>query len=303
MDIRPAEAVLAVACILLFCSVIFLGITYIDLSKKLALIAPTHQSAALEAKLENISQRMGALEADMGSKFRILAQKVRDLSIGEDYSIILLPALDRTATVYSYPSLSNLDGISSATSVIVGSAAFISSDGHLVTNAHVVETASDLTGDGVADVLLQTRNRTLFIASVKAEDTAHDLALLQVDKMLVQSGSESDIRFAIEDPPTVFQYLSFTKKFIKVGETVLAIGSPAALSGTVTEGIVSSVRTIDGVQYIQTTAPLNAGNSGGPLLNVDGEIIGINTAKLNDTEGIGFAIHYREVQAFIEANS
>jgi S1-C subfamily serine protease len=77
---------------------------------------------------------------------------------------------------------------------------------------------------------------------------------------------------------------------IHTGQRVYTIGNPLGLSHTVTSGIISGQRMQDGIKYLQTDASINPGNSGGPLINDDGQVLGINTMILKDTEGIGFAI-------------
>ena len=79
---------------------------------------------------------------------------------------------------------------------------------------------------------------------------------------------------------------------VDVGTDVVAVGSPLGLQGTVTRGIVSAIRQVDGVKLVQTDASINAGNSGGPLLTEDGKVIGINTLKIREdgVESIGFAV-------------
>jgi len=154
----------------------------------------------------------------------------------------------------------------------LGSGFVIHPAGYIVTNAHVVERASEITvtfADG----------RKLPAERVSA-DPEHDLYILKVntDEPLkaVKLGSAEDLM---------------------IGETVIAIGNPLGYQHTVTVGVVSAVgRTLQfsgGQVYeglIQTDASINPGNSGGPLLNIDGELIGINTAIRGDAQNIGFAI-------------
>ena len=86
---------------------------------------------------------------------------------------------------------------------------------------------------------------------------------------------------------------------LKVSERVYTIGNPSGLSYTVTSGVVSGLRDIDGKRYVQTDAPINPGNSGGPLVTEDGRVIGINSMVMRGVQGIGFAIPIDAVyQAF-----
>ncbi len=155
----------------------------------------------------------------------------------------------------------------------LGSGFIISPDGFIVTNNHVVE------GADVIRVTLSTaankKEKTL-PAEVVGTDPETDLALLKI--------KASDL-----------PYLKFgNSDVLEVGEWVVAIGSPLGLDHTVTAGILSAKgRNIQSGSYddfLQTDASINRGNSGGPLLNMAGEVIGINTAIAQRAQGIGFAI-------------
>lgn len=155
-----------------------------------------------------------------------------------------------------------------------GSGAIISADGYIVTNQHVVNRA-----DEIAVVL---SNAEILTAELVGEDELTDLALLKVEREQLPS-------LALGDSSKT-----------RVGETAIAIGNPLRyFQQTATGGIISAVeRQVTfrdsnySYTYIQTDAAINAGNSGGPLVNLEGEIIGINSAKIKDVgvEGIGFAI-------------
>lgn len=151
----------------------------------------------------------------------------------------------------------------------VGSGFVISADGFVLTNAHVVE--------GASDVYVTLRDKREFKAKVIGSDTRTDVALLKVDAnnlpILPMGDSEK----------------------IRAGEWVLAIGSPFGLENTVTAGIVSakSRDTGDYLPLIQTDVAVNPGNSGGPLLNMRGEVIGINSqiySRSGGFMGISFAV-------------
>ncbi|MDH2425449.1 trypsin-like peptidase domain-containing protein [Sphaerisporangium sp. TRM90804] len=155
-----------------------------------------------------------------------------------------------------------------------GSGFVIDADGHVLTNAHVVGTGSEVT------VVLDDGRREP--ARVIGSDTGNDLAVLQVDGV---SGLTPAVLGRSRD--------------VAVGDQVLAVGSPLGLSGTVTSGIVSAVdREVPlgrgRLTAVQTDASINPGNSGGPLVNARGEVIGVNTAILSrrggGSIGIGFAI-------------
>jgi serine protease Do len=81
-----------------------------------------------------------------------------------------------------------------------------------------------------------------------------------------------------------------------IGQDVYAIGNPLGLTGTVTKGIVSAIRSASGRSYIQLDATINPGNSGGPLLDTDGAVIGVTTFKIRGIEGLNFAIAAHEIK-------
>jgi serine protease Do len=152
-----------------------------------------------------------------------------------------------------------------------GSGFFISSDGYIVTNNHVVDHATEVT--------VTTSDGKTLAAKVIGTDPKTDLALLKVN----DSGTYPFVKFAPHTP--------------RVGDWVIAVGNPFGLGGTVTAGIVSARgRDIGSGPYddfIQIDAPVNHGNSGGPTFNTDGDVVGVNTAIFSPSGGsvgIGFAI-------------
>lgn len=173
------------------------------------------------------------------------------------------------------------NGTSSGTGVV------ISQNGYIVTNAHVVEDAASV------QVLL-TDKRTLD-ASPVGLDVISDLAVLRVEATDLVAAEFGD------------------SSTLQVGDAVVAIGDPLGveLRGTMTDGIVSAINrdiTTEGrtMTLIQTNAALNSGNSGGPLLNCYGQVIGINTMKIGDymnvngVEGLGFAIPSTTVKEIVD---
>jgi S1-C subfamily serine protease len=163
-----------------------------------------------------------------------------------------------------------------------GSGFIIDKDGHIITNYHVIADARTV------DVTLH--NRKKYRATVVGTDRAHDLAVIQI--------KASDLT------PMVLG----DSRHLQVGQKVYAIGNPFGLSGTLTSGIVSSIRSVqepDGMtidEAIQTDAAINPGNSGGPLLNLHGEVIGINTmiaSSVGQSAGIGFAIPINTAKAVL----
>ncbi|MFW2830077.1 Do family serine endopeptidase [Sphingomonas sp. ID0503] len=175
----------------------------------------------------------------------------------------------------------------------LGSGFIISPDGYVVTNNHVVSGGRD-TGPGapvVSSITVTLSDRKEYTAKLIGRDPASDLALLKIDA---------------KDLPFV-QFGDSTRT--RVGDWVIAIGNPFALGGTVTAGIVSAIhRSISqgGAydRYIQTDAAINQGNSGGPMFDLNGNVVGINTAIFSPTGGnvgIGFAIPAEQAKPVIDA--
>lgn len=183
------------------------------------------------------------------------------------------------------PAIVGISGVNGS-SESVGSGVCVSSSGHILTNSHVVHDCSSIT--------LYLSNGDRASGSIIFEDSVADLAIVKSSKTLpyLSLGSSDDIC---------------------VGEDVLAVGTPLSLSltHTFTKGIVSALnRTLkvsssDGEGYmqnlIQHDASLNPGNSGGPLLNTRGEVVGINTLKVSGGEGLGFAIPSKSFRSLLSS--
>lgn len=186
----------------------------------------------------------------------------------------------------------NIDSVVSISAVLsngsaTGTGVILTQDGYLVTNAHVVE--------GAMAVTVQLTDQRVFQAQIVGSDELSDLAVLHVaanDLTPAQFGDSSSLR---------------------VGDAVVAIGDPLGVEfrGTYTDGIISGIdRDVDmegrTMTLIQTNAALNAGNSGGPLINCYGQVIGINTMKIGaftdeaGVEGLGFAIPSTTVKTIVD---
>lgn len=171
----------------------------------------------------------------------------------------------------------------------VGSGVIVDSRGFILTNYHVISQATDLL------VSVSARLKGDYPAGIVAADPAADLALIKVS----------------EAPPLPEARLGDSHS-ARVGDWVLAFGSPFGLEQTVTQGIISNRReslVVDAVNYgemLQTDAPINRGSSGGPLVNLNAEVIGINTAIYGPNgvfSGTGFAIPVDRAKAFLARNS
>ena len=151
----------------------------------------------------------------------------------------------------------------------LGSGFIVSPDGYIVTNAHVITAAAK---GKIESITVTLFNRKEYVAKVIGSDTASDLAVLKVDA-------------------TNLPYVKFgdsTKA--RVGDWVIAIGEPFGLGGTVTAGIVSALNRVTGQggaydRFIQTDAAINKGNSGGPMFDLNGNVIGINSQIYSPSEG------------------
>ena len=176
-----------------------------------------------------------------------------------------------------------------------GTGIILSEDGYIVTNAHVIYDDSEYKCGKAVDVSVLLSDESKHEATIIAYDVETDIAVLKIDESGLTPatfGDSSDLR---------------------VGELVIAIGNPLGfdLFGTVTSGIVSALnREISinekNMTLIQTDAAINSGNSGGPLLNSCGQVIGINSAKMSSSygsasvEGLGFAIPINEAKIIID---
>ena len=169
-----------------------------------------------------------------------------------------------------------------------GSGFVLDRAGHVLTNFHVVAGAN-------RGVRVMLSNKKSYEARVVGVDKVHDLALLQIDA------------------PNLEPVILADSSGLAVGQKVYAIGNPFGLSGTMTRGIISSIRTMPSERgseaapienAIQTDAAINPGNSGGPLLNSRGEVIGINTMIASNgadqSSGIGFAIPINTAKAVLQ---
>lgn len=185
-----------------------------------------------------------------------------------------------------------IDSVVSISCVVSGGSAsgtgvVLSRDGYIVTNCHVVEDA--------LSIQVQLTDKRVFSAALVGSDAVSDLAVLYVEANDLTPAEFGD------------------SGSLRVGDTVVAIGDPLGveLHGTMTNGIVSAINrdiTTGGrtMTLIQTNAALNAGNSGGPLINCYGQVIGINTMKIGDymsaagVEGLGFAIPSTTVKEVVD---
>ena len=167
-----------------------------------------------------------------------------------------------------------------------GSGVIVSKDGYIVTNSHVIENATE------KGITVQTLDKKEYKAMIVGKDSYTDLALIKIEADNLPVAHFADMNT------------------VKVGEMVFAVGSPIGLNNTVTQGIVSAIGRgsisrrggLNIEHYIQTDAAINPGNSGGGLFNINGSLVGINTAIATETGGFmgyGFAIPIDLMQAVV----
>jgi len=211
-----------------------------------------------QAKFNQLTESILKTESELntlGSQIGSIDQQISKLkaSASSDFSSIIEGALESVVTV--------------RTDISQASGFVIANNGYIVTNAHVLDgarAAGIITYDGkMHSVSLIGTNTDLDIILLKIADTSY--------KPLILANSAN----------------------VQVGEKVIAIGNPLGLQFSVSEGIISAMHREgeNGLKaYIQTDAALNPGNSGGPLIDINGEVVGINNYKLGGSENIGFAL-------------
>ena len=213
-----------------------------------------------QAEFSSISERLGEQEAEQAS----FKQEINLLQASqEDFSGIIEDSVAGVVSVLTDRGLGT---------------GFIVSKDRVVTNYHVIEGASEI------DVVTSDRNR--ISGTLIGVSQVRDLALVEVD---LSGENYNELKLADSDS-------------LLVGKQVIAIGNPLGLSFSVSEGIISALERVgpNGLaEYIQTDVPLNPGNSGGPLINTEGLVVGINNFKIGETEGLGFALESDAVEEFV----
>jgi len=227
--------------------------------------SPPPAEAAFEASEVTLTAQGGAAENRSGSAY----------SEDEEINIRIYKEVSRSVVYVTSTRLTVGFWLQVIPERGTGSGFLIDTDGHILTNNHVIEDSRQL------EVTLY--DETTLEAEVVGRDPVNDIALLKID---CPEGKCSPIRLAKEN------------NFL-VGQKVLAIGNPFGFQRTMTTGIISSLgrrlETDYGVMdgLIQTDAAINPGNSGGPLLNTEGKVIGINTviaSRTGESAGVGFAV-------------
>lgn len=263
---------------ILLCVILGLGILSLAGYGVYAMVSQTTQDQqATDAAVEGAEESTGDAHLTLNDKPSSGTEEAQ-LSTGE----LTIP--ERAKKVQ--PSVVGIVAYEQGTNVFTGSQSYgsgiiASTDGYIITNAHVVEGAS------VLKVVLH--DNTEYTATLVGMDTKTDLAVIKIEAEGLQAAE-----FGNSDQ-------------LEIGDQVIAIGNPGGLelAGSVTVGYVSALnRPINNgtVSAIQTDAAINPGNSGGALVNAYGQVIGINSAKIaaTDYEGIGFAISINDAQPIID---
>ena len=190
--------------------------------------------------------------------------------------VAVLLALPLSASAIGFTAEDKYNSVFVVTSGNSLGSGFAVGENCIITNAHVL--------DNPNNIVLTTYAGETYTAYLVGYDQDKDIAVLGV----------KDAKFT---PLTIADY-----KSLNTGDDVYAIGAPKSMAYTLTKGVISAKeREIGKYKYIQTDAAINEGNSGGPLLNDEGNVIGVNTLKMSDSEGIGLAIPMTVVSDFLKS--
>ena len=226
-------------------------------------------TSSFEAQLEESNMKN---QQSINEITRLLAQqKENQDSFEAEISLLKSGQGDFSAVIEE--AVKGVVGVS--TDVSLGSGVLVTDKGYVVTNYHVIDDSNEIN--------VITYDRGIFVAEFIGADLKRDLALLKID------GDHDFLQIGDSDS-------------LQVGNKVIAIGNPLGLSFSVSEGIISGLdrKGPNGLtEYIQTDVSLNPGNSGGPLINTNGEVVGINNFKISNTEGLGFALESNAIKTSV----
>ncbi len=244
---------------------------------------PSIKQHILGSNSSNLSNTQSSNSKTTGTVDQVSLSNYSDTSVYAANKI--LPSIVGIKIEYNVTSMFSMFGNKqSSTATATGSGIIISDDGYILTNNHVVSSSESDSYYQVSEATKVTvtlfNDETEYEAKIIGTDDQTDLAVIKIEKTGLTKAE-----FADSDS-------------IKVGEFAMAVGSPLGLQSTITCGVISAVnRNVtdsDGKTYnlIQTDAAINAGNSGGALVNSEGKVVGVNTLKLtgDNVEGMGFAI-------------
>jgi len=222
-----------------------------------------------QIKINEITNSLMQTNKIVDDELGLLSKELNLLkaSAGEDFSGIIEDAVQGVVTIRTNAGFQ-------------GTGFIISDEGYIVTNAHVL---ADEFGNLATNIQAITNKQKSKTAEYVGHNNNFDIALLKI------SGDYNSLEIGDSNK-------------IQVGEKVIAIGNPLGLQFSVSEGIVSAAHRVgpNGINaYVQTDAALNPGNSGGPLINKQGEVIGINNFKIGSGESLGFALESNYLKSTI----
>lgn len=227
-----------------------------------------------DEKLASIDSSTGKLKANAGGEVTVTANAGK---YKKSYKLTILGKLT-AEEIYKNCSLSTVEILAKYNNKYITSqgSGFFIDKGVVVTNYHVIE--------GCIDIQITTSDKKKH----------------KVDKIL---GYDKDLDIAILSTSTKYTGLVINDKGANVGEAIYALGSPFGLTGSLTEGIVSSnSRILDGADFFQISASISQGNSGGPLMNAYGEVIGINTLTYLDGQNLNFSLNIAQLSKVNTSN-
>ena len=229
-----------------------------------------YQALVRDNALSDSIQKTSNRSSSELSSFQQQLNKVSEASV--DFSPIIPKALNAVVTIGRKDQGAFITG---------GSGVLINNFGYIVTNYHVI--------DDIRSIFVRTHDDSEYAATIVGKDESWDIAVI---KLVTEKKS--------------FEYLGWgNSDALFVGQHILAIGNPVGLESTVTEGILSNTkRLVTGerdIYYLQTDVAINAGNSGGPLIDEEGKIVGIATMKYSKVgvEGLSFALRSNDVQGVV----
>ncbi len=234
----------------------------------------THRNAAESVTLDWVTRPQSIAITEAAQPLAFDAEEQNNIAV---YKRVLPAVVNITSTAVAYDFF-----YGPVPQEGQGSGFIIDTQGHILTNYHVIA--------GARQVEVSLSDRKKYQATIIGTDKTHDLAIIQ-----------------IKAPRLVPAVLGDSKGLV-VGQKVFAIGNPFGLSGSMSRGIISSIRSVRGEEgsfideAIQTDAAINPGNSGGPMLNSRGEVIGINTliaSSVGQSSGVGFAIPINAAKAVL----
>ncbi len=238
----------------------------------------------LSSHISNLESKLGKTKAELinsidsyhdfyQTSFNEISSALADQQKSFDKQIVLLKSQSGDFSEVIESSVRSV--VSVGTDKSAASGFIVNSEGYIVTNSHVVE--------GAKEIKIMTYEREIISAILIGIDINRDIALLKVP------GRYTPLKLADSDS-------------LQVGEKVIAIGNPLGLAFSVSQGIISAVHR-EGPngfeEYIQTDVSLNPGNSGGPLIDSSGKVVGINNFKVGGTEGLGFALESNPIRNVI----